>query len=263
MAFSWVVDPIEVPERPAGSPPTATPGGEGAASNLAENIDPKFKERYEKWKAEYLSTEEGRRTWARFAENPEFNLTLRMSEAEEKQVPAADRGAARQGARVDVNTYQWDASGKLVGATIVLGSQLGSNYPSSTNYPVTSSLEARRDHPGDRSVGGNVLAATKLAHELGHLESKVNMTPEELRDYREKLELSEKKRQLYEQTHDIQHPDIRAIDQKLGSFEEQRRREEHAAEAAAARFLEERLGDKMPDRVRDAIDELKKQQAPK
>ena len=50
----------------------------------------------------------------------------------------------------------------------MLGPKIGSGYPSSVDYPVTSSLQGA-------NISGDVLAATKFAHEFGH----VNRTGQE------------------------------------------------------------------------------------
>jgi hypothetical protein len=76
-----------------------------------------------------------------------------------------------KGGGAGTDQYRWDESGKLIAATITLGSQMDEGYPSPVNYPVTSSLAHTEQYP---SISGSILAATKLAHEFGH----VNRTSE-------------------------------------------------------------------------------------
>jgi hypothetical protein len=122
--------------------------------DIVESISDEYKERYNKWKDEYLSTEAGRKQWDTYANDKNFTLTITVSK---------DKG---EGALTD--GYTWDANGKLTAATITLGSKLDSGYPSPNNYPVTSSLR-QGDPQYNTAVSGVVLAATKLAHELGHV----------------------------------------------------------------------------------------------
>ena len=49
----------------------------------------------------------------------------------------------------------------------ILGAKLNAGYPSGDNYPVTSSL---RPGGAEAALSGNTIAATKLAHEFGHVE---------------------------------------------------------------------------------------------
>jgi hypothetical protein len=62
--------------------------------------------------------------------------------------------------------YKWDASGKLVAATITLGSRIDEGYPDPIYFPVMSSLTAYSSSP---EAGQGALAAAKIAHEFGHL----------------------------------------------------------------------------------------------
>jgi YD repeat-containing protein len=66
----------------------------------------------------------------------------------------------------EAGRYEWDENGRLVSATISLGTKIDSGYPSTSNYPVTCSL-APSNLPGN--VKGAILAAIKLAHEFGHV----------------------------------------------------------------------------------------------
>ena len=125
---------------------TPTDGG------IRENIPGKFKERFAKWKEELLATEFGRRQWEDYANNKGFILTVTM---------AGNRG---QGAGTD--QYLWDEAGNFVGATITLGAKLDKGYPDPIYYPVMNSLS-----PNEKfySISGTLLAATKIVHEIGHV----------------------------------------------------------------------------------------------
>jgi len=108
--------------------------------------------RYNEWKQEFLSTEAGRTQWAYYQNNPNFTLNILV---------------ARENAEgATTGKYKWNEAGQLVGATITLGIRLDEGYPNPIYFPVMNSLV-----PNDSSarIGGNTLAATKLAHEFGHV----------------------------------------------------------------------------------------------
>jgi hypothetical protein len=131
--------------------PTAS-NNVSAGNNIREVIPDRFQKRYQTWKQEYLDTRAGREQWERYARNRNFTLTIIVS---------AERG---KGAGTD--QYRWDESGQLIAATITLGDQIDEGYPSPFNYPVISSLA----HTASSApVSGSILAATKLAHEFGHV----------------------------------------------------------------------------------------------
>jgi hypothetical protein len=125
---------------------TPTDGG------IRENIPEKYKERFAKWKEELLATEFGREQWETYAGNKKFILTIVMSEK---------RG---QGAGTD--KYLWDEEGSFVGATITLGTKIDKGYPDPIYYPVMNSLSSNENK---FSISGNLLAATKIVHEIGHV----------------------------------------------------------------------------------------------
>ncbi len=119
---------------------------------IREEISAKYRERYEKWKTELRSTEFGRQQWDNYANNKNFILTIAV---------AGDRG---KGAGTD--KFLWDESGKFVGATITLGAALDDGYPNPIYYPVLNSLSADAT---SYSISGRILAATKISHEIGHV----------------------------------------------------------------------------------------------
>src|SRR5436305_12165012 len=87
--------------RPARAEATLSGG------NVKEFVPAKYLKKYLKWKAEYLSTEAGRTQWERYARDGSFTLTVIVS-------PELGHGGV-------VGGYRWDASGKLVAASVVLG----------------------------------------------------------------------------------------------------------------------------------------------
>jgi len=125
---------------------TPTDGG------IKEDLADKYRERFAKWKEELLSTTFGREQWETYAANKNFILTITMSDK---------RG---QGAGTD--KYLWDESGNFVGATITLGSKIDRGYPDPIYYPVMNSLSPNENV---YSTSGNLLAATKIVHEIGHV----------------------------------------------------------------------------------------------
>ncbi|HET6976412.1 MAG TPA: hypothetical protein VFI24_08820 [Pyrinomonadaceae bacterium] len=126
--------------------PTSDEGG------IKEIIPAKYATRYFAWKKDFLSTQAGRDQWDLYANNPQFTLTITVARDNAE-------GAA-------TGKYRWDSSGKLVAATITLGSRLDNGYPNPIYFPVMNSLMATDSIV---SISGNTLAATKIAHEFGHV----------------------------------------------------------------------------------------------
>jgi hypothetical protein len=131
---------------------------------IHEVIPEKYKSRYEEWKSEFLSTDIGKAQWDMYAHHPRLALTITI----------ANSGKSANGA--GTGKYKWNDQGELVSATIVLGTQLDEGYPSSVYYPVMNALEP---FEARQLIGGSVLAATKIAHEFGHV-MKISSTPEDL-----------------------------------------------------------------------------------
>ena len=119
---------------------------------IKEVIPAKYSTRYLAWKKDFLSTQAGRDQWDIYAKNPDFTLTITVSRENAE-------GAA-------TGKYRWDSSGKLVAATITLGSRLDNGYPNPIYFPVMNSLMASESFV---PISGNTLAATKIAHEFGHV----------------------------------------------------------------------------------------------
>jgi hypothetical protein len=125
---------------------TPTDGG------IREEIADKYREKYGKWKEELLSTDFGRQQWEAYANDKGFILTITISDK---------RG---QGAGTD--KYLWDETGKFVGATITLGNKIDKGFPDPIYYPVMNSLSVNEDK---YTVSSTLLAATKMIHEIGHV----------------------------------------------------------------------------------------------
>ena len=125
---------------------TPTDGG------IRLDIPEKYKDKFEVWKADLLSTDFGRQQWDRYANNKNFILTIAISE--------------KKGKGAGTDKYLWDDSGKLVGATITLGGDLEKGYPDPIYYPVMNSLSAEDT---SYTISGKILASTKLSHEIGHV----------------------------------------------------------------------------------------------
>lgn len=125
---------------------------------IREVVPDKYQSRYREWKKEFLSTETGQQQWALFEKSEQLTLTIQVSRDNPK-------GAG-------TGQYKWDDQGKLVEATIVLGSSLHEGYPNPIYYPVMNSLmEQEPTYAGS----GHTLAAAKIAHEFGHLTRTVEM----------------------------------------------------------------------------------------
>lgn len=128
---------------------------------IREVVPDKYRARYREWKREFLSTATGRAQWGSFEKNDRLTLTVVVTRDNA-------RGAG-------TGQYRWDGEGRLVEATIVLGSSLHEGYPNPIYYPVMNSLTARET--ADAS-GGHTLAAAKIAHEFGHLTRTAEMDHE-------------------------------------------------------------------------------------
>src|SRR5260370_39884834 len=97
-----------------------------------------------------------------YAQHPRLVLTITVA------------GNGKKGA--GSGKYKWNDTGELVAATIMLGDRLDEGYPSAVYYPVMNALEPFESR---KLIGGSVLAATKIAHEFGHV-MKMSSTPETL-----------------------------------------------------------------------------------
>jgi len=119
---------------------------------IREEIPAKFSARYQQWKREFLATESGRQQWASYQNNANFTLTVVVS-----------RDNPEGGT---TGNYKWNESGKLVAATITLGCRLDAGVPNPVYFPVMNSLLPTET---TRTIDSETLAATKMAHEFGHV----------------------------------------------------------------------------------------------
>jgi hypothetical protein len=126
--------------------------GSSEQGGIREQVPDKYLARYQQWKQEFLATETGRQQWNRYQSDPNFTLTVVVS-----------RDNPEGGT---TGNYKWNEAGKLVAATITLGCRLNAGVPNPVYFPVMNSLL-----PTDstRKIDGETLAATKMAHEFGHV----------------------------------------------------------------------------------------------
>lgn len=210
------------------------PHGPGAAATASKDgvkeiVPDKYLKKYSRWKSEYLSTEAGRRQWGRYAGDENFSLTITVS-------PELGGGGV-------VGGYRWDVSGRLVAATINLGSDLEGGALSPFYYPVTSAL-APANEP--ERVSGQLLAAAKMAHEFGH----INRAAEaDAAVYQLQNELMASYAKIFEDSrYNAKDPRLLELARRLGGTpSEIKKGREHGAEANTLIFLKERLSGEQGD----------------
>jgi hypothetical protein len=125
---------------------------------IKEVIPADAKQRYQNWKDEVMSTEFGREQWKAYADRKDFLLTITVSDNR------------KYGAGTD--DFEWDDNGKLIAATITLGKNLDKGFPDPVYYPVMNSLAT---YDGLYNIDGDILASTKIIHEMGHVNSTAAM----------------------------------------------------------------------------------------
>jgi YD repeat-containing protein len=127
-------------------------GRDDLTGGIKEDIPAKYLSRYQQWKQEFLATEAGRNQWASYQNNPNFTLSITISR---ENAEGATTGR-----------YKWNDAGQLIAATITLGVRIDEGYPTAVYFPVMNSLV-----PSGRfdTISGKTLAATKIAHEFGHV----------------------------------------------------------------------------------------------
>ena len=138
-----------------------------ACANLRERIPKQYRERYDRWKAHFLSAEIGRQSWLRYACNPSFRLTIIVSDSQD------------MGGKIKLEDYQW-IEGRLAAATIILGHRLDRGYPNTISYPVLGSLYYL-NIGWDAGRPDDILAAAKIAHEFGHVDQAAKADPARFR----------------------------------------------------------------------------------
>jgi hypothetical protein len=123
-----------------------------SSGGIREQVPEKYAARYQHWKEEFLATETGRQQWNSYQNNPNFTLTLIIT-----------RDNPEGG---NTGNYEWNADGKLTAATITLGCRLDVGVPNPVYFPVMNSLLPTET---SHNIGAATLAATKIAHEFGHV----------------------------------------------------------------------------------------------
>ena len=192
---------------------------------IREEVPKKYAERYERWKADLLSTEFGRRQWEAYAANRGFVLTIKIS---------GDKG---KGAGTD--NFQWDHQGNFVGATITLGNQIDNGYPNPIYYPVLNSLSADQS---SYLISGRILAATKLSHELGHV-AQAATANRELIEKQSKL-IPEYTSIFLKNGHNTRDQKLVELEEEIGGTPiEIWESREYWSEVTAMKFLSERIKD--------------------
>src|SRR5215470_5920081 len=149
---SAVLVPSEIIAYHGSMPEIETGPVPDQGAGIKEDIASKYAVRYQNWKREFLSTEAGRTQWDLYQNNPHFTLTISVSR---ENAEGATTGK-----------YKWNDAGQLVAATITLGMRLDEGYPNPIYFPVMNSLVPTES---SNRIGGDTLAATKLAHEFGHV----------------------------------------------------------------------------------------------
>jgi hypothetical protein len=132
--------------------PSAARATAARVTGIREDIPGRDRARYQAWKDEFLSADAGLQDWQTYGRDSRFRLTITTSFEN------------RNGA--GIGSYEWDNSGRLVAATITLGTRLDDGYPEPVYYPVMNALKAGEIR---EAIGRSTLAATKIAHEFGHL----------------------------------------------------------------------------------------------
>jgi hypothetical protein len=128
-----------------------------SSGGIKEIIPDKYRERYQGWKNEFLSSETGRRQWDVYERNPRFTLTITVS--------CNDRNGA------ETSKYKWSDTGELIAANITLGCRIDEGYPNPIYFPVMNALTPR---DSSFAVNKNILAAAKIAHEFGHVKQVIS-----------------------------------------------------------------------------------------
>ena len=208
--------------EPAVWPSSSVPG-------IKEDIPDKYLARYEAWKAEFLATEAGREQWDHFRSNPNFTLTISVSR---ENAEGATTG-----------NYHWNDQGTLIAATIILGIRLDEGYPNPIYFPVMNSLVPTES---SSRIDGNTLAATKIAHEFGHVKrtSEVDSTV-----YQLQTQLMPQYNKIFlSNGRNAQDPRLVEIERKIGGTPVQIWEDrEYWGEANAMVYLRDRFTD---DRMR-------------
>jgi hypothetical protein len=193
-----------------------------AETGIKEIVPAKLQNQYQKWKEELLSTDFGKNLWVTYQTKEDFLLTVKIDNNNGKGAGTSD--------------YLWNEKGQLVGATISLEGKLDKGFPDPVYYPVMNSIQ---EFNAKREISGDVLAATKFAHEFGH----VNLT---YQSNQQKIALQNKLMPLYKDiflTNGYNETDQRLIemtDQMGGTPNQIWENREYWGEVSAMNFLLER-----------------------
>lgn len=190
---------------------------------IKEVVPAEFRERYSRWKSELLSTEFGRRQWEAYENDRGFLLKIVVD-------PAHKFGGG-------TDDYEWDSKGRLIGATITLGKNLDRGYPDPVYYPVMNSLS---NYNATYEISGSILASTKIAHELGHVNFTAKTTGEVFR--RQDSLMAAYNRIFLRNGYNTRDPRLVALASELGAkpieiWEDR----EYWSEANALQYLIERI----------------------
>jgi hypothetical protein len=212
------------PHHSRSAPSLANKLPPGEQPGIREIIPSDAKQRYQSWKNELLSTEFGREQWNAYANRKDFVLTIVIS------------GERKYGAGTD--DFEWDDNGNLIAATITLGRNLDKGFPDPVYYPVMNSLAT---YNGLYEVDGDILASTKIIHELGH----VNFTAEtNAKTFQLQNKLMASYNNIFLRNgYNTSDPRLVALADELGAkpieiWEDR----EYRSEVSAMRYLVERMG---------------------
>ena len=194
-----------------------------ASGGLHEEIDVRYRKRYEDWKNEFLVADFGKAQWELYDKHPHLKLTITIND---KNKNGAGTG-----------NYKWNDKGELVEATIYLGTRIDEGYPSKIYYPVMNSLET---YEANQLLSRNVLAATKIAHEFGHV-MKIAETSEEL--YKLQIKLVPQYNKIFlSNGHDVNDPRLTELAKEMGGNPVQIWEDrEYWGEANAMLYLRDRV----------------------
>jgi hypothetical protein len=212
---------------------------------IREVIPAKFQRRYDEWKTEFLSTDIGRTQWEMYSHHPHLTLTITVTDTN-------PQGAGS-------GKYKWNDAGELIAATVTLGSEVDRGFPSSVYYPVMNALEP---FESSRLIDGTVLAATKIAHEFGHV-MRISVTPEAT--YNLQVQLVPAYNKIFlSNGHNVNDPRLVEIAKKMGGnpveiWEDR----EYWGEANAMLFLRDRVAKekfhcRLFGKIKQAVDEYAK-----
>jgi len=190
---------------------------------IKEDIPADARQRYQNWKNEVLSTEFGRDQWNAYAARKDFLLTITVSDNR------------KYGAGTD--DFEWDDDGKLIGAKITLGRNIDKGFPDPVYYPIMNSLAT---YDGLYNIDGDILASTKIIHELGHVNSTAAMNAKVFQ--RQNKLMASYNSIFLKNGYDTNDPQLVALADELGAkpieiWEDR----EYNSEVSAMRYLLERM----------------------